>query len=401
MNKFKFLIIALLFVLLIGLAAFYLASGLFNGDQEKADEAGAAAAAALAEAEKTLADFEALVAEGRARLSLTPKEKAYLDSAVAVNALSTPNGIFTNQDGQSGYFGGYEAPFNFRWTGGTTEVTAFDGRLYQMINGSGELVLKLEGQDTAHQKYIGDVKDGLWHGQGQYWTWDGELIYEGGFNHDRMSGLGTLTSQEYDDGEVSAYVYEGEIACNYFHGQGTMIDKVSGHMIYKGLWFEGDIFGDGIIRNGWTKWLDDIENGRRHIRELERISDIQEKWNMLDALQELYAIERQYKNVLMTGVVEIGGRINDRPGEGLLTVIPTGDARNITITDQAGRSHPVERIVHPMKKNTDGQPVFISGSLIELTADQYPLTLTVSYDEGDQREYLRLTVKRPFTLILE
>ena len=399
MNRLK-----LIFMMMLSL---FLASGcdldFLVGDKKTDEEIKAEAAAEAARAAQNRAYFEAMIAEPRAMLNLTSEEKNYLDAAVAVNASGSSNGIFTNQDGQSGYFNGYDKPFNFRWTGGTIQITAFDGRKYHIINGPGELVVKQAGQSTALQKYKGEIKEGLWHGQGQYWSLDGSLSYEGRFEYDHMSGLGTFTRQDYDEetAEISAYIYEGEMSNDTFHGQGTFIDKATGQMRYKGLWFEDFFFENNPGGSShWNQWLDSLDTKRKYSQELAQLPDIQAKWKKLEELRELYSVDRQYKNVLQTGAVDISGKVNDTPGEGLLTVIPAKETSNVVITDQAGHTYPVEPIIHPLEKDAKDKPRYVNGSLIEAAPDQYPLTLTISYDEDGRREHLRVTVKRPFIMTL-
>ena len=71
------------------------------------------------------------------------------------------------------------------------------------------------GMDTewAGDKYIGEFKDGLFHGQGTY-TWASGEKYVGDFKDDNKHGQGTYT---YADGDK----YVGEYKSDKMHGQGT------------------------------------------------------------------------------------------------------------------------------------------------------------------------------------
>ncbi len=305
------------------------------------------------------------------------EEEAFLNAFVAVNALGTPNGYFTNQDGVSGYFQGYEQPFNFTWEGDTVEIEAFDGRRYRVIDGPGQLTLKYAGDDLLLQRYDGDYDRGLWHGHGRYWTRNREagghnyLIYQGQFKHDQMEGSGVLSNYNFSGQGNQPLQYTGELKGSLFHGWGQAVNLASGRMVYKGLWFEGQPFKESL-----------------------------DQWRSREAQSELDSLDRQYSDLLVTAQVRIGGAVNPRPGQGPLTIIPPlYTAKNVEVRDNKGHLHPLNDI-RIMPPETEGpEEATIAGVKIDRPVGDYPLTLTISYDDrNNRRQLIHLKAKRPFLL---
>lgn len=350
-----------------------------EGDKERPNEAAKAAKAAaeqraLAEA---LAIGQSLAAAQQEHFRPSPAQAAALEAGLALNPAGTPNGYFTNPEGISGYFQGYDRPFNFIWTGATAERRTFDGRTLQLVDGPGELILKYAGDELILQRFQGQFKDGLWNGHGEHWIRNREagghnyLHYVGEFRHDRMEGRGVLTNYNFG-GKQPPVQYEGEMFDNAFHGRGLTTDLASGRMIYKGLWFDDQPFLGSL-----------------------------DQWRRAEAGAELNAIDRQYADVLMTDNLLISGFINPQPGLGALTVFPPEGAEKALVTDPAGRTHPVARIVHPGRKGAEQAEVLAPGISLDLPLSDYPAVLTLSYEWAGKPHLLRLTVKRPCGLELK
>jgi len=310
-------------------------------------------------------------------------DKAYLEAAISTNADNSPNGIFTNQDGISGYFSNYDAPFNFRWTGGTKEVTAFDGRTYQMLDGPGRLLVKHKGAETLLQLYDGSFSEGRWHGQGDLLSWDETECdgsngffshYTGEFQYDRETGQGREVLIWFDCSyrPVIAVEYDGEMLKGASNGKGVRTNLLSGQVIHDGLWLEGDSFVGSS-----------------------------EEWSTANEMLNLRSAERQLIGMMMTGALNLGGYENSQPGQGALTIIMPQEAHSVSLRDQFGRSYTTGPVIYISQKNDDKEEVTGLGAIVDAKEEDYPLTLTMDYDLRGRKEYLRFTVAKPFTCILE
>lgn len=343
------------------------------GKREKAEQAEAAQQAALAKAWEA---GEALAAGQEKFFRPTADQSAYLEAHTARSASDAVNGFFTNQDGISGYFHGYERPFNFLWIGGTVEMAAFDGRTYRVMDGPGELLLKYQDDALLLQRSKGEFKGGLWQGYGELWNRNREagghnyLHYRGEFVSDHMNGRGVYTNYNFTGRGDHPYKYEGDLLDGRFHGQGMLTDLATGEMVYKGLWLEDNHFLGSL-----------------------------EDWRAGDQWSELNSVERQYQDVFMTGDLRLSGFVNSKPGEGALTVTVPQAFEKAMLVDQAGHSYPVGAM-----KNPDGSAeaggAMVNGAVVEASLDDYPLVLALSYEMANQRHHFRVTAKRPFGLIL-
>ncbi|UQZ89330.1 hypothetical protein C4J81_09025 [Deltaproteobacteria bacterium Smac51] len=319
---------------------------------------------------------EVLNAEAVEPFRPTELEAKFLDAAAAVNSSGHTNGYFTNPDGVTGYFTNYELPFNFIWEGGTKTVTAIDGQTYQVMDGEGRLMIKYMGDDLLLQRYEGGFSEGMWHGYGHYLSRNGQglsnsFVYTGEFNYDEMEGRGVFNDYDFYMIGASPTEYKGELKKTEFHGQGTETDLSTGEVTYKGLWFLGRPYGGTR-----EQWLED------------------------DAEYELRDPHCQYTRLIIVGTVEVGGYANDRPAEGFLTIIPPEDAKNVEISEAGGRSFTIGLMRHPARKTPDGSDLYLNGSIEDIPATAYPLTLTVAFEREGKREAVRLTIKRPFILEL-
>lgn len=351
-----------------------------DDEQPKATAKAAQNAAEQMARAEALAVGRALAAAQEEYFRPSPAQAAALEAGLATNPAGTPNGYFTNPEGISGYFQGYDLPFNFIWTGTTAERRTFDGRRLQLVDGPGELILKYAGDELFLQRFKGQFKDGLWEGHGEHWIRNREvgghnyLHYVGSFRHDRMEGRGVLVNYNFGGQQPFPIQYQGEMSDNAFHGQGLTTDLASGRMLYKGLWLDDQPF-----------------IGSR------------DQWRRAEAGAELNSIGRQYADVLMTDDLVISGFINTPPGQGALTVFLPEGAEKARLIDPAGRSHSAAQIAHPGRKKgvkEEGE-ILALGVSLELPLSDYPAPLTLSYDRDGKPQLLRLTVKRPCGLELK
>ena len=73
---------------------------------------------------------------------------------------------------------------------------------------------------------------------------------------------------------------------------------------------------------------------------------------------------------------------------------------SLSVSNPAGQAYPVGQIKHPTQKSQAGADIFAVGVVIDEPLSAYPLTLTISYELEGRPNFLRLTVKRPFVLML-
>ena len=95
---------------------------------------------------------------------------------------------------------------------------------------------KFHGQGTitsASIKYVGEWKDGKMNGKGTFTIIDDGAEYVGEFKDGRREGHGTMT---YGEGK-----YVGEYKDGKFHGQGTM--NFADGRIWSGKWKKGEFKG--------------------------------------------------------------------------------------------------------------------------------------------------------------
>ena len=160
-----------------------------------------------------------------------------------VMGLPGDNGIFTNTEGVTAYLPAEEQALSFHWTGADQKVLVFDGQARRMINGSGELSIKLADDDLLLQRYKGSVQNGLWHGRGELLAREAyhynAFYYAGDFVQGRMEGRGVYINNDLLDRGGIPFIYEGEFMDDTFHGQGVMTDLNTGEVIHAGLWLEG------------------------------------------------------------------------------------------------------------------------------------------------------------------
>lgn len=84
--------------------------------------------------------------------------------------------------------------------------------------------------------YVGELKDGLPHGEGTL-TYPNGTVYEGEFNDGLRSGQGKWTN-------TSGVTYSGSWLDDHYHGFGIL--TIPGILVYEGHWQEGMREGQGI-----------------------------------------------------------------------------------------------------------------------------------------------------------
>jgi len=122
------------------------------------------------------------------------------------------------------------------------DVTQFDNCMISIEYPSGD-------------KYEGEFKDGLYHGQGTYFTANGDT-YVGEFKNAKYHGEGTYT---FADGRT----YVGEFNEDAFHGKGTYTNEFGDQFI--GQFTNNSLNGKGTINyaNG-DKYVGGIKNYLKH-----------------------------------------------------------------------------------------------------------------------------------------
>ena len=104
----------------------------------------------------------------------------------------------------------------------------------------------------ATGKYVGDYKDGKYHGQGTY-TFANGSKYVGEWKDGKRHGQGTLT-------EVNGSKYVGEFKDDKFHGQGTLTHPDGRKYVGE---FKDGFFWTGFLYdsngNVLSEYLDDAE----------------------------------------------------------------------------------------------------------------------------------------------
>lgn len=116
----------------------------------------------------------------------------------------------------------------------------YTGNLVEGMRGSGKATLVYDNGD----KYVGDQKDGDFHGQGTY-TWKGGNKYTGAWVNGERTGQGTYVSKEGN-------TYVGSFSNGKYHGQGTYTWK-SGEK-YVGAWVNGERTGQGTYETSDGVW---------------------------------------------------------------------------------------------------------------------------------------------------
>jgi antitoxin component YwqK of YwqJK toxin-antitoxin module len=121
------------------------------------------------------------------------------------------------------------------------------------LNGSGVLYFR----KTTQILYKGGFKDGAFHGKGELFDFEGNLVYKGDFENGAYHGSGILDRSSVD------VKYIGEFQKGQIHGTGKMIVKNNGELRSEGYYEEGklvqgfikiyeqgNLLYEGFIKNG-------------------------------------------------------------------------------------------------------------------------------------------------------
>ncbi|MCQ2472056.1 MAG: TIR domain-containing protein [Clostridia bacterium] len=105
-------------------------------------------------------------------------------------------------------------------------------------------------------KYVGQMKDGEYHGKGTMYYPDGSKYYEGDWVNGDWHGKGT---EYYDNGSKW---YEGDFVNGNWHGKGTWYYN-NGSRCYEGDWVDDNRHGKGTSYNkdGSINFSGEFENG--------------------------------------------------------------------------------------------------------------------------------------------
>ncbi len=236
----------LIFMLILGAGLFWWT----EKESQKKKEAEAGVREAKIVAAQAQVAGQNLAALQTGWFALTSSEIRRLNSGPALSPSQDEKwaDYYTNTEGVTGHFEDYREPFNFIWKGASAPNPGPNGETLQMVDGPGLLLVKYLRDDWLLQRYEGQTKMGFWHGFGDYWSRNADLLghhylhYEGNFDQDRMHGAGVLSFYDFNGRAETPFRYEGEFRNNLFHGYGRIIDLVSGTFNYKGLWFRGRPF---------------------------------------------------------------------------------------------------------------------------------------------------------------
>jgi len=118
----------------------------------------------------------------------------------------------------------------------TNETFTWSGQCINAVaQGKGTLQWYEDG--VKEVKYVGEVKDGKYHGYGKKSYADG-TIYEGNWKNGKLNGKGKYTC-------ANGCLYEGEFVDDQMNGQGIKIWPNGGR--YEGEWRNNKMNGQGII----------------------------------------------------------------------------------------------------------------------------------------------------------
>ena len=133
-----------------------------------------------------------------------------------------------------------------------------DIRSNQWTNCSATKVYKSGTYEGKSGTYEGEFKHGNPSGQGE-WEFETGDKYVGEFRIGMFHGQGTYTSA-YGNGQRK---YQGKFEFGEFHGQGTLTDQ--GRTEYVGNFKDGKYHGQGLSYNAFgEKYVGEFKDGKKH-----------------------------------------------------------------------------------------------------------------------------------------
>ncbi len=120
----------------------------------------------------------------------------------------------------------------------------------------GEGEIRFQNGDT----YKGEFEMGKFDGKGTYYDLDSDITYQGSFKNGQRSGYGKLYNGEPQD---SILIYEGEYLYDLFHGTGKYYTH--GRLRYEGEFSHGEFEGKGTLyERGELIYKGHFLNGMMH-----------------------------------------------------------------------------------------------------------------------------------------
>lgn len=134
------------------------------------------------------------------------------------------------------------------------------------------------------KSYVGELKEGLYNGEGELYNYDEKLIYKGGF----LAGTCHTEGQIYNkSGDV---VYEGEFAFGKKNGKGTEYYNENKIVAYDGYFKNGGYHGEGKLynKNSELKFEGNFINGKPEVNQEDENFNESEKLNENDFLDDFH-----------------------------------------------------------------------------------------------------------------
>ena len=122
------------------------------------------------------------------------------------------------------------------------------------VQGRGRAVWQWKDDKSKESKYVGEVKDGKWHGRG-FLVWASGSRYTGDFRDGKRTGRGVYV---WADGR-----YEGDFRDGKFHGLGVQVGTNGDG--YEGEWQNGKPHGHGLlVWSSGSRYEGSWKEGKRH-----------------------------------------------------------------------------------------------------------------------------------------
>lgn len=147
----------------------------------------------------------------------------------------------------------YEGEFDDKWNGNGVE---FYENAFKQIAIPNDLMINTESI-VSQEKYVGTLKDYLYHGYGIIYYENGNKMYEGYLSNHLYHGSGILY---YKEGNIQ---YDGNWICGSRNGFGTEYYK-NNNKKYEGEWLDNNKNGNGIFYydNGNKRYEGSILNNK-------------------------------------------------------------------------------------------------------------------------------------------